>query len=771
MDAEFDFSREPGRLLKKSPIHDPVEPLVSVITTFYNAGEFFEQTFNCVINQTFPWFEWIIVDDGSTDDESQQLLRSLASKDARIRLYFQENKGLAAARNTAVSCSSTGLLLPLDSDDLIAPTYLEQMYWALYFHPEASWAYSDCCGFGDQTYCWRKSFSSNVMKTENILVVTSMIRKEAYEAVDGYEVSEKQYYEDWLFWLKLLSAGKYPVHTGGFLFWYRRRKNGLSEMTKNDPSLQEFSMNRIRAAADGVTDEIHGIEYPGLGAGGKYQAPKRSAWNGKTVSFAQKTNVLMLIPWMEMGGGDRFNLDICRRLDRTRFEIGILATQPGGNAWRQRFEEYVEDIFCLYEFLDLPDYGEFISYYIISREVKMLFLSNSYYGYSLLPWLRLQFPDLTIIDYVHREEWDWRSGGYGRTSGVMGDMIDRTYVCNELTRNVMISDFGRKPETVETLYIGVDHKWYDPETVPEGRAREALGIAAERPMVLFPCRIHPVKRPFLMLAIAAELKKKIPEIAFAVVGDGPLLEELKLAAEEADLKDTVYFAGSRTDMRPWYRDSCLTLICSRNEGLALTAFESLSMGVPVVSSDVGGQKELIDDTVGRLLPLLQKDNISLDGRDYSAEEPEQYAAAIMELITDKIGYSEMSKTCRDRIEEHFSTEKMIGNLERIFEKLPEASREARQKTVERLSGFPGLAAEPAVLYGEVAAFEAEYAWANRMEERRTEERPTEEHCIEKRCIEERRTEEEGISLGVFVSKCRRKLIRLADKLRLNRLFR
>ncbi len=760
MDAKFDFSREPGRFLKKSPIQDFVEPLISVITAFYNAGDFFEQTFNCVINQTFPWFEWIIVDDGSTDEESQKLLRSLASKDARIRLYFQENKGLAAARNAAVSYSSSELFVPLDSDDLIAPTYLEQMYWTLFFHPEASWAYPDSCGFGDRAYCWLKPFSSKVMKRENILIVTSMIRKAAYDAVGGYEVLEKQYYEDWVFWLKLLSAGKYPVHTGGILYWYRRRKNGLLEMTKNDRNLQVYSMKRIRAAADGVSDDIRGIEYPGPGAEGKYQAPRRSAWNGKTVSSAQKINILMLIPWMEMGGADRFNLDICRMLDKTRFEIGILATQPGGNAWRQRFEEYVEDIFCLYEFLDLPDYGEFISYYIISREVKVLFLSNSYYGYSILPWLRLQFPDLTIIDYVHREEWDWRSGGYGRTSGVMGDMIDRTFVCNDRTRNALISDFARKPETVETLYIGVDHNWYDPETVSEGSAKEALGIAAERPMILFPCRIHPVKRPFLMLAIAAELKKKKPDIVFAVVGDGPLLEELKLAAEIADLKDTVYFVGSRIDMRPWYRDSCLTLICSREEGLALTAYESLSMGVPVISSDVGGQKELIDDTVGRLLPLLQKDNISLEGQYYSEEEAKQYAAAIMELITDKNGYSEMSKNCRDRIEEYFSTEKMIGNLEKSFEELPEASRESRQKTVEMLSGFPGLAAEPAILYGEVAAFEAEYAWANRMEERRTEECRTEE-C---------RTEE-GISLGVFISKCRRKLIRLADKLRLNRLFR
>ena len=74
----------------------------------------------------------------------------------------------------------------------------------------------------------------------------------------------------------------------------------------------------------------------------------------------------------------------------------------------------------------------------------------------MVPWLRAQFPDLAIIDYVHMEEWYWRNGGYARTSGAMGEVLEKTYVCNERTRRVLINDFGRTPESVETLYIGVD---------------------------------------------------------------------------------------------------------------------------------------------------------------------------------------------------------------------------------------------------------------------------------------------------------------------------
>ena len=77
--------------------------------------------------------------------------------------------------------------------------------------------------------------------------------------------------------------------------------------------------------------------------------------------------------------------------------------------------------------------------------------------------LRAQFPELAIMDYVHMEEWYWRNGGYARTSGAMGEVLEKTYVCNERTRRVLIQDFGRKPESVETLYIGVDQELYDAE--------------------------------------------------------------------------------------------------------------------------------------------------------------------------------------------------------------------------------------------------------------------------------------------------------------------
>ena len=118
-------------------------------------------------------------------------------------------------------------------------------------------------------------------------------------------------------------------------------------------------------------------------------------------------------------------------------------------------------------------------------------------------------------------------------------------------------------------------------------------------------------------------------------------------------------------MEKAYADSDVTLICSLKEGLSLTAYESCAMATPVVSADVGGQKELIDETVGRLIPLYQKET-DIDSRVFAEEEIEAYVTAILEILEDRERYDALCRNCRHRIENGFSTDNMIEKLEKIL---------------------------------------------------------------------------------------------------------
>ena len=378
-----------------------------------------------------------------------------------------------------------------------------------------------------------------------------------------------------------------------------------------------------------------------------------------------KMNILMIIPWMEMGGADLFNLHIVEKINKEKFAVSIVCTQPAKNCWKHHFEKWTENIWILPEFLKPEEYAAYIIDLVGQKNIDLIFLSNSYYGYHLLPMLKCTYPQIAVVDYVHMEEWYWRTGGYARLSGMLECCLDQTLVCNQQTRNVLIDHFGRTSETVRTLYIGVDQNRFDNTRVPHGQIRAKYNIPDDKKVILFPCRIHPQKRPFLMLEIAKHVISRDENVCFFVAGDGPLLPELKDKISQMKLNNWFVCTGEISEMEKVYADSDLTLICSLKEGLSLTAYESCAMATPVVSADVGGQKELIDDTMGRLIPLHQKEE-DLDSRVYSIEEIDAYTNAIFDVFADKTRYDQMCCNCREKIERQFSCDQMIVQLEEIF---------------------------------------------------------------------------------------------------------
>lgn len=104
---KFDYTQQPGLIHWNRELVSDDKPLISIITAFYNAGKYFRQTYQCVIDQTFPWFEWIIIDDGSTDEKSLTLLNDLVLTDSRIKIIHQKNSGAPAARNTGIANATT----------------------------------------------------------------------------------------------------------------------------------------------------------------------------------------------------------------------------------------------------------------------------------------------------------------------------------------------------------------------------------------------------------------------------------------------------------------------------------------------------------------------------------------------------------------------------------------------------------------------------------------------------------------------------------------
>ena len=683
--------QQPGtELLNRGIVCDAEKPLVTIISAFYNAAKDFEQTYRCVMNQTFPWFEWVIVNDGSTDLQQVEVLERFVEKDARIRMVEQENGGLAKARNTAVAHAQTDIIIPLDCDDLISPTYVEMMWWALYQNPEAAWAYADTIGFGSQSYRWKKRFNAQIMKTDNLLVATAAIRKSIMLKHGVYDCISKHFFEDWALWLKMMGSGHYPIHVNEYAFWYRRSDKGeLANAGRNEE--QREYLNQLAQKVDG---NLRAIEYP-RAAQKRFMPPRKSNFNRKVYSKHEKTRLMLILPWLEVGGADIFNLELVLRLDPKRYDITIVTTLPAENQIRDRFEKVTPEIYALAHFMDADQYPEFVSYLINSREIDAVMISNSAHGYGMAPWLRAQYPNLAIFDYVHMEEWYWRNGGYARQSARLGDVLEKTCVCNGSTERVMTDILNRKPDSVETVYIGVDEQKFSTENADEQVVYSKWNIRPERPMVLFPCRLNAQKRPYLMLEIAKQVQKQIPDVLFLVVGDGAEKAGMESAIIQMGLSGTVQMIGFEADLRPYYKAADVTLICSLKEGLTLTAYESCSMGTPVVSSDVGGQGEMIDDKVGALIPLMQSEADNLGVRACNPEEVECYVKALTNILRNRKIREKMSMACRKRIEERFTIAHMAKQMDGVIQELlhSDKKKKIRNKKAVQLRANQTFAGE------------------------------------------------------------------------------
>lgn len=665
---QFNYLQQPGRLLTDRFDVTEIKPFISVITAYYNASKYFEQTYRSVLNQTFPYFEWIIVDDGSTQPSEFDFLESISKTDPRISLYHISNGGAAAARNFGVEKSTTEIFIPVDADDLLEPTFFEYLYFALRCHSDAAWAYTASVAFGEQEYIWNVDFTSDIMKIENVACITSAIRKNAFEEVGGYIASSKNLYEDWKLWLRLLEKRYYPIHIKSPLFWYRRLSSGALSSINNNEILKQTILKEIKQLADKVPDGILAKTFDDA-CDISFDKPKKWDWDIKLKYKKEKTRILLLIPHMERGGADKFNVDILSNIDKDKYEIGVITTLKSKNEWQQLFTQHAQDVFVLSDFLDRNDWSAFIHYYIYSRDVDIVMNISSYLGYAFMPWLRKEFPTIGLIDCVHAEGKYWRNGGYPRKSAAVDSILEKTFATNEYTRQIMISSYGKKPEKIETIYTGVDENYFSRTNISESAVKDKLGIESTRPVILYLCRICNEKRPFLMLEIADKLRKIIPDICFLVVGDGPLLAELKQKVYERNLESTIYIADKQEDIRPYYAASDLFLICSIKEGLAITTFEAMLMELPVISSDVGGQKELVSQETGRLVPCLQDEKLDFDSRTYIDAEINYYVDAIVDLLSGKYNLVNMGKMCRKKVLSGFTLTVMIKKIEAEFDRL------------------------------------------------------------------------------------------------------
>lgn len=226
---------------------------VSIIMGIYNCESTLPEAIESILSQTFTDWKLIMCDDGSRDGTyrvAEEYQKQYPEKIVLIR--NESNKGLNFTLNHCLQYSDTEFVARMDGDDISLPTRLEKEIRFLDVHPEYAIVSCPMIYFDENGEFMRGKGSGEpnlamMCRATPFCHAPCMVRREAYEAVDGYAVSDKRLrVEDWDLWIRMYEKGFKGYNLSEHLYKMRDDRNAFGRRK------MKFRVNEARVGASAV---------------------------------------------------------------------------------------------------------------------------------------------------------------------------------------------------------------------------------------------------------------------------------------------------------------------------------------------------------------------------------------------------------------------------------------------------------------------------------------------------------------------------------------
>jgi glycosyltransferase involved in cell wall biosynthesis len=215
--------------------------------------------------------------------------------------------------------------------------------------------------------------------------------------------------------------------------------------------------------------------------------------------------------------------------------------------------------------------------------------------------------------------------------------------------------YGADSKKIGIIYNGIDHELFVP--VPKPKHLEDI------PTVVAAARIFELKDIITMIRSCDVVRKTIPNVKYLVYGDNNAVPEYTKQCEnlisELGLQDNFVLAGFHDKPHLIFSEGDISILTSISEGFPYTVLESMSCGVPVVSTDVGGVTEALDDKCGYI--CKPKDYVEI-------------GKCVIKLLQDKEKRIQMGIDARQKVIDNFTIGKFIEEYEMAYEQIMENTK-------------------------------------------------------------------------------------------------
>jgi glycosyltransferase involved in cell wall biosynthesis len=205
-------------------------PKISIVITCYNLGVYLEEAIASV-KRYLPMeeYEIILVNDGSTDQCTNEIIQSISKNDPLIFVLQQPNMGLAKARNNGIKVAKGKYIIPLDADNKLRPEFIKQTIAILDSNATIDVVFGDAQIFGNRDEVWKgKPFDIAEMVLNNYIDACAGFRKIIWEEMGGYDENMPVMgFEDWDLWLRMAVRGYEFQYVETVFFDYRVRNNSM----------------------------------------------------------------------------------------------------------------------------------------------------------------------------------------------------------------------------------------------------------------------------------------------------------------------------------------------------------------------------------------------------------------------------------------------------------------------------------------------------------------------------------------------------------------